>query len=90
MQVMTEAEQTVVILDEIVTEYDRAKRRFSPFVNVHEGIAVIEEEFLELRNEVFWGKKGQPTRQMRKEAVQLGAMALRFVIDIFGELDNVV
>jgi hypothetical protein len=45
----------------------------------HEGLAVIEEEFLELRLEVFWGK--DPAK-LREEAVQLAAMALRFLCDI--------
>ena len=62
----------------IFGEYAEASARFRPFASAHEGIAVIEEEFLELREEVFHGTAdGQ-----FKEAVQLGAMALRFLIDI--------
>ena len=62
----------------ILREYAEASAKFAPFASAHEGIAVIEEEFLELREEVFHG-----TADGRfKEAVQLGAMALRFLIDV--------
>jgi hypothetical protein len=33
----------------ILGEYAEASARFRPFASAHEGIAVIEEEFLELR-----------------------------------------
>ncbi len=62
----------------ILREYAEASAKFAPFASAHEGIAVIEEESLELREEVFHGT----TDRQFKEAVQLGAMALRFLIDI--------
>ncbi len=63
---------------EIKEEYIRAALRFPPFNSTHEGIAVIEEEFEELKKEVFWGRN--PDKR-KYEATQLGAMALRFLID---------
>lgn len=60
-------------------ELDKATDRFGAFASSHEGIAVIEEEFLELRSEVFWGKRAEP---MLQEAVQLAAMAIRFIVDV--------
>lgn len=63
----------------ISAEYDRATAKFGQFNSPHEGIAVVEEEFLELRQEVFWGKDDGA---LQTEAVQLGAMALRFLTDV--------
>ena len=75
---------------EVLEEFIRATGKFSKFASGHEGIAVIEEEFMELRDEVFWGFKRTTDAAMinartRKEAIQLSAMALRFVWDICGE-----
>lgn len=64
------------IIDEIQKELIQAQRKFPPFNSAHEGIAVIEEEFLELRKEVFWGT---PERG-REEAIQLGAMAISMLL----------
>ena len=54
------------------------------FASEAEGIAVIREEYLELEKEVFWGKKESANEKewkdkMRAEAVQLTAMAIRFI-----------
>ena len=54
------------------------------FVSTSEGIAVIREEYLELEQEVFWGKKKALTEQqwkdkMRAEAVQMVSMGIRFI-----------
>ena len=59
------------------------------FASKAEAIAVIREEYLELENEVFWGKKkAADTKEwkdkMRAEAVQLAAMTLRFIQECCG------
>ena len=68
-----------------------ATNRFGPFASQHEGLAVVEEEFLELRDEAFWGHKrgldaedpeGDHYRRLEMEARQLAAMAIRFLMDI--------
>lgn len=79
-------------IDDAVRELARARRQHGTLASAHEGIAVIEEEFIELRNEVFWGPtrphsilgSGQTARValMRAEAVQLAAMALRFIEEV--------
>ena len=67
----------IVLVMEVIAELDRATEKFGPFASPHEGIAIIEEEFLELRDAVFHGTPGEA----RSEAVQVAAMAIRFLID---------
>ena len=59
-------------------ELVRATRKFGPFASAHEGYAVILEELDELWQEI---KHGTPDRQ-REEAIQVAAMAIRFLIDV--------
>ena len=63
----------------ILEEYDRATENFGCFASAHEGIAVLREEYLELEREVF--KKNPNKIKMMKEAIQVGAMAMRFLVD---------
>ena len=78
--------RTGTILDEINDELDAAIRTFPPFNSAHEGYAVIAEELDELWQEVMANKGG--TRLainrdvMRREAIQVAAMAVRFIIDV--------
>lgn len=63
-------------------ELCKAEERYPSFHTAHEGYAVILEELDELWDEV---KRKQGTRdkaKMRKEAVQVAAMAVRFILDI--------
>ncbi len=71
------------VAEEVLAEFYRAVSRFGPFASRHEGIAVIREEYLELERAVFWGDGGP--ENVRVEAIQLAAMALRFVYDVGGE-----
>lgn len=64
-------------LAQIRDEVERATRKFPPFNSAHEGFAVLHEEVDELWDEV---KANQPGRQ-REEAIQVGAMAVRFLMD---------
>lgn len=64
----------------LIEEYAGATNKFGSFQTKHEGIAVILEEFEELKAEVF--KKHSDIDKMRREATQVGAMAMRFIYDI--------
>jgi len=67
----------------MLQEYLRARSTFGPFDNGHEGLAVIWEEFEELKSFVFG--KNQTQEQIenaRKECVQLAAMAMAFAVEL--------
>lgn len=87
-----EDEKMFGILDEVRIELERAQSRFGPMHSAHEGIAVVEEEFLELREAIYrmkWdasekncGPYARDLAHIRVEAIQLAAMAVRFVYDV--------
>jgi len=64
-------------------EFHRAIEKFPSFNSAHEGYAVILEELDELW-EIVKLKQSTVGRDdlLRKEAVQVGAMALRFLVDM--------
>lgn len=65
------------VFDEVADELGRATVKLGPMASGHEAVAVIEEEFMEFRQAVFWGTKAEA----RAEAVQLAAMAIRYLVD---------
>lgn len=70
------------ILQCVLNEYDSASSKFEPFNSAHEGYAVLAEEVDELWDEVKGHDGYERTARMRNEAVQVAAMALRFLTDI--------
>ena len=69
-------------IDKILREHASARTKFKPMNSAHEGHSVIREEFDELWDEV----KRNPVHPaaMEKEAVQLGAMVIRFLTEVIG------
>jgi hypothetical protein len=63
-------------------ELIKATRKFGPFASAHEGYAIILEEVDELWEEVK-RQHDDPKRHanMRTEATQIAAMAIRFLMD---------
>lgn len=58
-----------------------------PFNSKHEGYAVLLEEVRELENEIFFGEKKAESKEehksrIRKEAIQVAAMAVRIIQEI--------
>ena len=69
---------------DVIDELHRATDKFGPFKSGHEGYAVILEELDELWDAVKLNTSKHPERRelMRAKAVQVAAMALRFVVDV--------
>jgi hypothetical protein len=70
------------VADDVLTELRRACAAFPRFASAHEAYAVLLEEIDELWDEV----KKRPTERrdyvIRAEAIQVAAMAIRFVLDV--------
>jgi hypothetical protein len=69
-------------LRDVGHELDGALRKFKRFNSAHEGYAVILEEVRELEREIFKRQKKRKPAKMRAEAVQVAAMAVRFILDV--------
>jgi hypothetical protein len=63
-------------------EHRIAVFQHAPFHSAHEGIAVIEEEFDELKDEIWKKRERRDPSKLLKEAAHLAAMGLRFMVDI--------
>ncbi len=68
------------IQEEITIELYKATKKFGTFNNPHEGYAVILEELDELWDEIK--DKDSRIQHMKKEAIQVAAMAIRFIHDL--------
>ena len=68
-------------LREVAEELDRSLRKRDKLNSAHEGLAVIHEEFDELKAEVWRSPKKRRAKRMRAEAIQLAAMAVRFALE---------
>jgi phage terminase large subunit GpA-like protein len=68
------------LLSDVAAELESAQAKHGPMSSGHEGYAVILEELDELWEEVR--KRKPDSALMRAEAIQVAAMALRFVLDV--------
>lgn len=66
-------------------EATKAADLWPPMNSAHEGYGVILEELDELWAHVKTKQKNRDLDAMRKEAIQVAAMALRFVVEIVDE-----
>jgi len=73
-------------LAKVEDELRRARSLHIDYHSGHEGYAVILEELDELWEEVR--KRHQDKAAMRREAIQVAATALRFVVDVCGEEES--
>jgi hypothetical protein len=69
-------------LEAVAKEYGWASANFPPMRSPHEGYAIILEELDELWLEVIKQHHLRSKEDMQKEARQVAAMALRFMVDL--------
>lgn len=70
------------LLDDLAAvrdEVESARSNWPAFNSAHEGFAVLLEEVDELKGHVWTNQKRRDLAAMRKEAMQVAAMALRFM-----------
>jgi hypothetical protein len=79
---MNDNDRLTQLFTDVRMEHQRAISKFPPFNSAHEGLAIIEEEFEELKAEVFKKKEARSYPNMKNEATQLADMALRFILDV--------
>lgn len=71
------------VAEEALHEVLRARANlFGPMKSAHEGYAVLLEEVDELWDEVKGHCSLENTARMRKEAIQVAAMAIAFVVEV--------
>ncbi len=76
---------STTIAIEMAAEAANAKEKWGEFNSAHEGFAVLLEEVDELKAHVWTNQKRRDLEGMRKEAIQIGAMAIRFAAEVCGE-----
>lgn len=83
MFIETGSPKAAQVLMEVIIELAAAEHAYPPMRNGHEGFAILNEEVDELWDYVKL-KQSDPTRtaKMRREAIQVAAMALRFVLEV--------
>jgi len=69
-------------INEVVDEFESATEKYGPFNSAHEGYAILLEEVDELWDEIKKRPSERSVEAMRAEAVQVAAMALRFIVDV--------
>jgi hypothetical protein len=72
-------EQFNLIMDDVRTELYMATSEFGPFSSPHEGFAILKEEVDELWDDI------KANKDPRNEAIQVAAMAVRFLMDCCDE-----
>lgn len=74
-----------VVVNDVLGELNAAMKKYPSFASAHDGYAVILEEVDELWDEVKAKGRVRSHETMYREAKQVAAMGLRFMIDVCGE-----
>lgn len=72
---------------DIVEEILKARKAHGPIASAHEGYAVMLEEMDEVKEHVWIKQKRRDQSKLRKELVQLAAMAVAMIVEI-ADADN--
>lgn len=70
------------IIRAVEKEVEFATANWPPFNSAHEGFAVLLEEVEELKAHVWTNQKKRDLKAMRKEALQVAAMGIRFALNV--------
>jgi len=71
------------IAEEVKHEIDQSESHYGPFHSLHEGLAVLREQYKELEDAIFWGvRETGDTKCVRKEAISIAAVAMRIAMMI--------
>lgn len=74
-----------LVLDEVLEEVTIARNQYPPLNSGHEGLGVLREEYKELEQHVFMKQKDRDLAAMRREAIQVAAVAVRFALELCDE-----
>lgn len=79
-----------VVLDEVAAEVTRARTelKFPTMHSPHEGYSILLEEVDELWQHVKVKQKNRDLPAMRKEAIQVAAMAICFAAEVADEING--
>ena len=72
-------------IEDVFKEIKRAFNKYKPMNSAHEGYAILIEEVDELWDEVRVKDSVRDKQKMRAEAMQVAAMAIRFMVDVCGD-----
>jgi len=77
-----------LIIADILKEHEKAVSTHPPFHSRHEGYAILQEEVDELWDLIKINHTKNPDcrKDMKKEAIQVAAMSIRFIEDCCGDL----
>lgn len=81
-ETLEEKHRSIKAVEIIVAEYLDAISKFDRFNSAHEGYAVLLEEMDELKAEIWKNQNYRAAGALVREAKQVGAMAVRFLVDI--------
>jgi hypothetical protein len=73
------------IAEGVIDEVIEACENWPPMNSAHEGYGVLMEEIDELWDEIKIKQKNRDLAKMRKEAIQVAAMAMRFAFEVCNE-----
>ena len=73
------------IIEQVADEIRSARANWPELYNAHEGYAVLLEEVDELKAHVWTKQTNRDLNAMRKEAIQVAAIAIRFAEEVCSE-----
>lgn len=80
--------EVLQVQKEVEAELLNAIGNWPPFNSAHEGYGVLLEELDELWEHVKVNQKKRDLTSMRKEAIQVAAMAMRFALEVTDEVNG--